>query len=145
MMSRGILQTCCWISLTLFLAFASCQTAVRLVTIAATFGHFRSPTWIYVTSLYGLAWKRSCSHENRPMNLRQEECSFSCAEGLRKTCITVCLWTYVFDFNKLLDEMVATSRTYWRKDIYAETWNKYMRVLAYKQDIHFYNKFPFVK
>jgi hypothetical protein len=60
---------------------------------------------ISVTSLYGLSWRRSSSRENRPMNLREEEWSLSCAEGLRKTCVTMCLRTYVVDFNKLLDEM----------------------------------------
>lgn len=43
MVPHCMMQTLCWTSWTLYLAPASCQTATRTITTAATFGHLSVP------------------------------------------------------------------------------------------------------
>ena len=83
-----------------------------IITIAAYFWSPLSPDMNPCNFfLWGL-WRTSCSHINHPINLRWEECLLSCAEELKKTCVTVLIWTCLIGFKKLLEEMVVTWSTY---------------------------------
>lgn len=77
------------------------------------FGQISALIWIFRTSFYGVYWKR-CSHENLQMKLRWKLGLMSCAEGLRKTCFTVLLWT-CHQHQEITEEMVATSSINWHR------------------------------
>jgi hypothetical protein len=73
---------------TLFWALVSCQTAIQISTIAETFDHVSAQTVFLATSFCGESWRR-CSHGNHSINFRWQEYLLSCAEMLRKTCVTL--------------------------------------------------------
>lgn len=92
------------VSWTLLLAHSSTRI-VKIVAILAT----SQPC--LMSYFHGVSWRRFCSLETHPTNLRWEECSLSCAEGLKKTCVAISLRTCVFGFKNVVEEMVATSST----------------------------------
>lgn len=66
---------------------------------------------ILATYFCGGFWKGISFHENNSMNLMWKECLCSCAEGLKKTCVTILLKIRAADYK-----MVAISSIYWHRN-----------------------------